>query len=201
MAKNPVEEFLLEKSAFGMGGLKSMGAKAAPVLGRMGEQAGTAALVGAGAAGFAGLVGAAGKLFDAATKSRDFKSMLEANPDLHEHLQQDPAGFNRMFTSLRHFSPEFTKEPMVAGHLMRAGMNSTIEDRGALVLNTQGKRNPPKAGPASEAALGGFMKGMSGGGDGKKPQLLRQTKTISQPGPDGGEPAVSRVEEAHNYYG
>lgn len=201
MAKNPVEEFLLEKRAFGMSGLKSMGAKAAPVLGRMGEQAGTAALAGAGAAGFAGLVGAAGKLYDAATKTRDFQNMLEANQDLHEQLQADPGGFNRMFTSLRKFSPEFTKDPLVAGSLMRQGMNSNPEDRGNLVLRAQRERVFPKQGPATEAALGGFMKGVGGGGEGKKPQLLRQTKTVSQPGAEGGEPALQRIEEAHNYYG
>ena len=201
MAKNPVDEFLSEKRAFGMPNVKAMAGKAAPVLGRMGEQAGTAALAGAGAAGFAGLVGAAGKLYDAATKTRDFQNMLEANQDLHEQLQQDPGGFNRMFTSLRKFSPEFTKDPLVAGSLMRQGMNSHLEDRGALVMRAQRERPQNRPGPATEAALSGFMKGMGGGGEGKKPQLLRQTKTVSQPGAEGGEPSVQRIEEAHNYYG
>jgi hypothetical protein len=199
MAKNPVEEFLTEKRAFGAG-LKSMGAKAAPVLGRMGEQAGTAALAGVGAAGFAGLIGAAGKLYDAATKTRDFQNMLEANQDLHEHLHADPGGFNRMFTSLRKFSPEFTKDPMVAGSLMRQGMNSNPEDRGNLVLRAQRERVFPKQGPATEAAMGGFMKGMGGGGEGKKPQLLRQTKTVSRMD-QGGAVTPDRIEEAQNYYG
>lgn len=200
MAKNPVEEFLLEKRAFGMPNVKAMAGKAAPVLGRMGEQAGTAALAGAGAAGFAGLIGAAGKLYDAATKSRDFQSMLEANQDLHEHLQADPGGFNRMFTSLRKFSPEFTKDPLVAGSLMRQGMNSNPEDRGNLVLRAQRERVFPKQGPVTEAAMSGFMKGTGGGGEGKKPQLLRQTKTVSRMGEDGSV-SPDRVEEAQNYYG
>jgi len=202
MAKNPVEEFLLEKRAFGgaaVGKLRSVGAKAAPTLGRMGEQAAGAALAGAGAAAFAGLVGAAGKLYDAATKTRDFQNMMEANPDLHEHLQADPAGFNRMFTSLRRFAPEFTKEPVVAGTLMRRGMVMPFEDRGDVPVKAQRERSFPKAGPATEAALGGFMKSF-GGGDGKKPQLQRQVKTVSQPG-EGGEPSVQRIEESHNYYG
>lgn len=201
MAKNPVEEFLTEKRAFGMNQLRSVGAKAGPALARAGEQAGNAALAGAGAAAFAGLAGAAGKLYDAATKARDFSNMLEANPDLHEHLQQDPAGFNRLFTSMRKFSPDFTKDPLVAGTLMRQGMDTPLETRGNLVI--RGIRDQPqhRQGPAAEAAMGGFMKGMGGGGEGKKPQLLRQTKTVSQPGADGGEPSVQRIEEAHNYYG
>lgn len=204
MAKNPVENFLLEKRAFGgtaVGKLRSLGAKAGPALGRMGEQAGSAALAGAGAAAFAGLVGAAGKLYDAATKTRDFNNMMEANPDLHEHLQADPAGFNRMFTSLRRFSPEFTQEPMVAGSLMRQGMSSAMEDRGNLVMRAQRERPQKRQGPATEAALGGFMKGFGGGGGDKKQQLQRQVKTISQPGAEGGEPSVQRIEESHNYYG
>jgi len=166
----------------------------------MGEQAGNAAMAGVGAAAFAGLVGAAGKLYDAATKTRDFQSMLEANPDLHEHLQSDPAGFNRMFTSLRRFSPEFTKEPVVAGTLMRQAMNGAIEERGNVSIGAQRNRQPPKQGPMTEAALGGFMKGFGGGGEGKKPQLLRQTKTISRMN-EQGETSPDRVEEAQNYYG
>jgi len=200
MAKNPVDEFLSEKRAFGMPNLKGMAGKAGPALSRMGEQAGNAAMAGVGAAAFAGLVGAAGKLYDAATKTRDFQSMLEANPDLHEHLQSDPAGFNRMFTSLRRFSPEFTKEPVVAGTLMRQAMNGAIEERGNVSIGAQRNRQPPKQGPLTEAALGGFMKGFGGGGEGKKPQLLRQTKTISRMN-EQGETSPDRVEEAQNYYG
>lgn len=200
MAKNPVEEFLMEKKAFGSK-LKGMAQKAAPVLGRMGEQAGTAALAGVGAAGFAGLVGAAGKLYDAATKTRDFNSMLEANPDLHSHLEQDPGGFNRMFTSLRRFSPEFTKDPLVAGSLMRQGMESAVEDRGNLVIRSARDRTFPKAGPATEAALGGYMKGF-GGGEGKKPQLQRQTKSVfGAPGEGQEAPPLQRIEETVHQYG
>lgn len=204
MAKNPVEEFLIEKRAFGAGAvgkLRALGGKVAPTLGRMGEQAGAAALAGVGAAGFAGLVGAAGKLYDAATKTRDFQNMLEANPDLHEHLQQDPAGFNRMFTSLRRFAPEFTKEPVVAGTLMRRGMVGAIEDRGDVSMGALRARNTPKAGPATEAALGGFMKGFGGAGDSKKPQLQRQVKSVYKPN-DSGEPNVlDRIEETQHYHG
>lgn len=201
MAKNPVEEFLLEKRAFGMDKLKAFGAKAGPALSRAGEQAGNAALAGVGAAAFAGLTGAAGKLYDAATKSRDFNNMLEANPHLHQHLQSDPAGFNRMFTALRRFSPEFTKDPMVAGTLMLQGMESNAEDRGSLVLRAQKERVQPRQGPVSEAALGGFMKGFGGGGDGKKPQLQRQVKSVFKPGNEGEPNVLDRVEETQHYHG
>ena len=200
MAKNPVEEFLLEKRAFGMNSLKSLGAKAGPALGRAGEQAGNAALAGAGAAAFAGLAGAAGKMYDAATKTRDFNSMMEANPHLHQHLEQDPAGFNRMFTALRRFSPEFTKDPLVAGTLMSQGMESDPADRGNLVMRAQRERQHPKPSPAADAAVGGFMKGYGSGGEGKKPQLVSQRKTITTLGPNG-EATPSREEFSQNSYG
>ncbi len=200
MANNPVEEFLIEKHAFGMDKLKAVGSKVGPALGRVGEQAGNAALAGAGAAAFAGLTGAAGKLYDAATKSRDFSAMMEANPHLHDHLQADPAGFNRLFTSLRKFSPEFTKDPMVAGSLMSQGMEVDLQDRGDFVLKNQQRRVFPKSSPAADAAVGGFMKGF-GGGDSKKQQLQRQTKSVFGPPSEDGAPPLQRIEETMNQYG
>lgn len=197
MANNPVEEFLLEKKAISFGGLAQ---KAAPVARSAGRVAGTAAMTGAGAAAFAGLTGAAGKLYMAATKSRDFQNMMEANPDLHGHQEKDPAGFNRMFTSLRTFAPEFMQEPLVAGTYMRHGMESSPEDRGSVAVRAMRERTFPKAGPATEAAMGGFMSGLKAPGGDKK-QLMKQTKSVFKPGAEGGDPALERIEEAHNYYG
>lgn len=197
MAKNPVEEFLLEKKALNLGAFAQ---KAGPAARRMGEVAGNAALTGAGAAAFAGLTGAAGKLYLAATKTRDFHSMMEANPDLHELHQQDPAGFNRMYTSLRTFAPEFTQEPVVAGTLMRRAMVGTEEDRGDIAIKAMRERPANRPGPARDAAMGGFMSGLKAPGGEKKPQLMKQTKSVFRPN-DGGDPALERIEESQNYYG
>ena len=75
------------------------------------------------------------KLYDAATKTRDFKSMLEANPDLMQMQQEKPKQFNQMFTSLRTFTPEFSRDPVVAGTYMRQMMENPI---GAGGIITQG---------------------------------------------------------------
>ena len=198
MAKNPVEEFLLEKRALGIN-MSGLAQKAGPAARRAGGIAGTAALTGAGAAAFAGLTGAAGKIYMAATKTRDFRNMMEANPDLQEHQLQDPAGFNRMFSALRTMAPEFTQEPLVAGSYMRHGMESSPEDRGNVAVRAMRERQFPKAGPATEAAMGGFMSGLKAPGGDKK-QLTKQTKSVFKP-TEGGDPTLERIEEAHNYYG
>lgn len=194
---NPVEEFLLEKKAFNFGGLMS---KAAPIAGRVGEAAGTGVVTGVGAAAFAGLVGAAGKLYDAATVARDYRSMMEANPDLAQHQEADPSGFNRMFSSLRALAPEYTKEPLVAGHLMRNAMELEPEQRGDKVISLMNSKPQQRTGPASEAALGGFMKGIGMGPEGKKPQLQRQVKSTFRHSGEG-DPQLERVEETQNYHG
>ena len=154
---NPAEEFLKEKRAFGFGdaakGALSAGKSFAGV-------AGTAAAMGMGAAAFAGVTVAASKLYSSATKSRDFRKLLEANPDLRAHQKEDPVGFNRMYTSLRTLAPEFAAEPLVAGHFMRQGMENPLEGRGATTLLAAGARKPRQMGPAVEAALEGYMKGM-----------------------------------------
>ncbi len=201
MAKNPVEEFLLEKKAFGAQDLRRMGAKAAPALRNVGAQAGNAALAGAGAAAFAGAVGAAGKLYAAATKTRDFNAMLESNPDLHYHLEQAPGGFNRLFTSLRTFSPEFTRDPLMAGNFMRRGMDSNVEDRGDIVTRALAARPRSNQHPAAEAAMGGFMKGVGSSAPEKKPQLQRQLKSVFKPGDNGQPNVLERVEETQHYHG
>lgn len=154
---NPAEEFLREKRAFSFGGAagKALGAGK-----NFAGIAGTAAAMGVGAAAFAGTTLAAGRLYNAATKSRDFRSMLEANPDLKTHLREDPAGFNRLYSSLRTLAPEFAKEPLVAGHYMRQGMEGPIEGRGGIALNAVQQRKPQQLGPASEAAMEGYMKGL-----------------------------------------
>lgn len=80
-------------------------------LGALGGAAVSAALGGAAMA--------ASHIYDAATKSRDFRNMLSYNQDLVEHHERDPRMFNQMFTSLRDMNPTFSKDPLVAGTYMR----------------------------------------------------------------------------------
>jgi hypothetical protein len=179
MAKNPAEEYLLSKKAFNFGG---MAQKAKPYAGRAAEGIGMGMATGVGGAAFAGLTLAAGKLYDAATKTRDFNSMLESNPDLHEVHQADPVGFNRMFTAIRTMAPEITREPVTAGAYMRQAMvGSDPDQRGFVPLSAaeRSTRSQPKPGPMTEAALGGFGRGTG----------LSTYKTPDKPGTGGGADA------------
>lgn len=191
MSKNPVEEFLQTKEAFGMGGLKNVAKSYGP---RAAESIGGGVAMGLGGAAFAGLTVGAAKLFDAATKTRDFNSMMEANPDLHSLHQEDPVGFNRMFSALRTMAPQFTKEPLVAGAYVRQGMLGSVEDRGFTAVKAmEGSTKTPRPGPVTEAAIGGF-----GRGTGLDRKVQGQTKTTYSPGSEG---AVEKVEDTVNRFG
>ena len=165
--KNPIEEFLSEKRAFG-----------GQQLGQIGKRVGEGAQLGAAfamtGAATAGIVSAAGKMYDAITKKRDFDNMIEANPHLQVHLEREPEAFNRMFSSLRTMQPEFTKDPMVAGAFMTDAMETEPQGRGFVAVRARsqfGSGTPQRLGPASEAALSGFNKGlgMDLGGKGGRP--------------------------------
>lgn len=122
MAKNPVEEFLsLEKTAAGPGLFRRAMNQ---VPGQMANAAAGAIAMGAVGFASAGIHAAVGSIVDAATKARDFKEMLHANEDLHEHYQQDPKRFNMMFNTLRTVNPQFSKDPLVAGSFMRRMIES-----------------------------------------------------------------------------
>ena len=138
--KNPLDEYFQEKTAVSFGRGFAAGAFGQDA-GRLGMRAGKSVAQGAMGAAGALAVGAAGMgaqmLYDAATKSRDFKAMLESNPDLIEAQQEDPKRFNQMFTTLRTFNPSFSRDPLVAGGMMRqmheapngiAGLMSTALD-------------------------------------------------------------------------
>jgi hypothetical protein len=196
---NPVEEFLLTKQALGLnlGGMRS--ALTSPTAKRIGGAAVAAVGAGIGAAGFAGAVGATEKMYLAATKTRDFRQMLEANPDLRAHQQADPAGFNRMFTSLRTFAPDFTREPMVAGAYMRNAMETPEESRGMVGVRAMGDLKQPRKGPGADAAQSAFGQVLGSGlkpSEGKK-NLVHQEKHQFDPQTEGWK----NTEMTDNTYG
>lgn len=193
MAKNPVEDFLAEKRAFNFGG---MARSAKPYGKRVAEGMGMGVATGIGAAAFAGATLAAHKLFQAATKTRDFNNMMDADPGLHELHQQDPAGFNRAFSALRTMAPEFMSEPTVAGAYMRKAFDSG-EGAGPLAVQaaTERSRSQGRPGPMAEAALNGFSRGA---GLERKP--IGSTKTTWSPGASGANGPVERVEYTEHKY-
>lgn len=108
--------------------------------GTAGKQVFTGANVGGHLAG-AALAGGLGyvlpratdKIYRAITKTRDFRSMMEANPDLQKDHDTDPALFNRHFTSLRNMAPEFTADPVIAGTYMRR-LSANPSGAGTMIL-------------------------------------------------------------------
>lgn len=73
--------------------------------------------LGLASATMTGVAMGAQHLYQAATKSRDFRTMLEHNQDLATH--ENPEAVSMAFTSLRKFAPEFSKDPLVAGTYVR----------------------------------------------------------------------------------
>lgn len=129
---DPVGEFLAEKRAatqmrfpFAGGGVAEAvqrhGAQMPEMFGRAIAGAGATAAVGATVAGVSI---AARKLYDAATKGRDFRKMIEFNPDLASEHEKDPKTFNQLFSSLRTVNPSFSSDPIIAGTYMRRMVGS-----------------------------------------------------------------------------
>lgn len=159
--KNPVEEYLEDKVAFSFSQLGQSSS----------ETAQKALLAGLGSAMAAGMGLAAQKIYDAATKSRDFRTMLRENPDVAEHHETDPHRVNLYYSSLRTMNPEFSKDPVIAGTYMRRMLE-----------------NQPTAGSVAAEALGhqdklpdrvfdAFVQGgIRGAGEGSKfrPQALEE---------------------------
>ena len=152
---NPVEEFLLKKEALG---------PATSTAGRFGKklvEGGGLGLAFAGmSVGVAGTIAAANSLYNAATKTRDFNRMLEANPHLVAEHERDPEGFGRMFSSIRAMNPEFSKDPLVAGSFMFEAMAGAPQDRGFVAAKTRRDMKTHELGPASDAAMSGFRSGI-----------------------------------------
>lgn len=159
--KNPIGEYLKEKKAVSfLQGMRAGAMGQGP--GRLGTEVGrslvTGGLYAAGAAGVGALGAGASKLYDAVTKSHDFKSMLEYNPDLVEAHQRDPKMFNQMFSTLRTLNPQFSKDPLVAGTYMREMSSDPMHAGGKAVeaLQHSDKQRPTFGSSVTQAALKGF---------------------------------------------
>lgn len=136
MSKNPVEEYLSEKTAgFGRNFANEVVNAVRP--GNLGQLAGRGLVNAGAAAAGAGAVAlgthGAQVLYDAATKARDFRSMLEQNPDLAQKQQEEPKLVNQMFSTLRTFNPAFTRDPVVAGSYVRQMVENPMHAGGIAV--------------------------------------------------------------------
>lgn len=103
---------------------------------------GTMGSLGKGALALGGAVGAgiahslAGDLYDALkrglTKTRNYKAMVEANPDLHDRAAKD---VQNAFSTLHTFNPDFAADPHVAGSYVRQQL-TLAGDSGQVDLHT-----------------------------------------------------------------
>lgn len=119
-----------------------------------------AATMGGLTAGAAAVSFGAKKLYDAITKRRDFRMMLEHNPDLHEALERDPKFFNQAYSSLRSVNPQFASEPLIAGNYMRQMTESPLTAGGKLE-NAFDHASRDRGSPVLDAALRGAQMGLS----------------------------------------
>lgn len=107
-----------------------------------------AALVGAGVAGAGGLIAHGFEAIrDRLTKARDYKSMLQATPDL-KHF--DASHTQMMYNSLRSLAPSLASDPLVAGSFVRDALRLSPEHGPAIppatakmLVDTQAKLDHP----------------------------------------------------------
>lgn len=143
---NPLDEYLelrQEKTA-GPGGtfLREMAQGANPASAFGGAEVGKLLTQTAVVGGVGALIGAARKAYSAATKTRDYKMMLEVNPDLSEAQAGDPKMFNQLYSSLRSLNPTFASDPVVAGSYMRK-MTEFPHNAGPILVETLGYAPKP----------------------------------------------------------
>ena len=146
---NPLEDYLMSKTAGPQGVLPGMGRF---MQGGFGQgvmnnvRTGAEQAIGSGAVGLAatGLGVGAIKAYRAIRKRQDFKDMMNHNPDLHEFQQQDPSKFNAHYNSMRSMVPAYAEDPIVAGSLMR-NMSLNPETAGSVLM--QGMESRSKTGP------------------------------------------------------
>jgi len=163
---SPIEDFIEyeQKTASPMG----MNLKQVAMLGAVG--AGTTAAV-------AGILPAANAIYNAATKGRDFRSMLEFDPELKELHKQNPKYINAGFNTLRRMNTDFSRDPMVASAFVKQVAYGSTE--GSFGLAQEALRAAPKPSQFQEAFAGGAAQGVGAG-------LSHQTKMwqmAAEPGP------------------
>jgi len=105
---NPLDSYFEKKAAFSK-----------KVTDRFADFAPTVAAASlAGAAIFGGESAAKG-IYHAVTKRSNYKKMLERNPDLQQHLDDNPDQFISHYNSLHSVNPLFASDPVIAGTYMR----------------------------------------------------------------------------------
>lgn len=142
---NPVDAYLehaMEKKAGPGSFFGDVVRGASPGSAFGGHEVGKLLAQSAAVGGVGALVGAARKAYSAATKSRDYKMMIEVNPDLGELQASNPQQFNQFYSSLRSLNPTFASDPVVAGSYMRR-MAEFPNNAGPILVETMGYAPKP----------------------------------------------------------
>lgn len=111
-----------------------------------------AAALGAGAV-------AAQHIYNAATSSRDFRSMMSWNKDLHD---QDQKHVLQAFKTLRRFSPDMSQDPLVSGSIIRnmVAMPENAANTMQTVMSTTSRLRHPVQEAFMQGSAMGVSKGM-----------------------------------------
>lgn len=111
-----------------------------------GYELGQKAQIPLAAGAVAGLALVVRKVHGAMTKQRDFKQMMELNPQLAEAQAQRPEMFNAAYNSLRKMNPTFGSDPVVSGAFMHKMMILNPEQAGMILSESAGMKTPAKRG-------------------------------------------------------
>jgi len=153
---NPVEELLKSAGLWDEVG-RGIGGKGVGFGGALGRQlpasAATAAITGV----TLGIAKGYEAIRDRINKTRDFKAMLQATPDLRHF---DASHTQMMYNSLRTLAPSLARDPLVAGSFVRDALHLSPEHGPAippqtakLLVETQAKlQRPSLMGSMAEAA-------------------------------------------------
>jgi hypothetical protein len=168
MASDPITEYLQKKHAsqLTLPGMRSPGFRSGVVEGAfgggmhgLGKHIGGGAMAAGGALAVAGGAAVASKIYDAVTKTRDFRAMLQENPDLAEKHQENPRMVNRFFSTLRAFNPSFSSDPVVAGNYVRQMVDDPLHAGGTVEKSIPFKdTSHPVRDAVVRGALGGHKK-------------------------------------------
>lgn len=172
------DEILKYKTAAGPASMAGeAGKKALGFGGHLGRALATGAGAGVAGAAVTGAGIAASKIYDAMTKTRDFRNMMGSsfNSDLQPLHQQKPRQFNEAFTSLRSMNPAFTKDPMVAGTYMRRMMENVPEAAGGYLIEALHARKDVPESPMFES----FQRAGGGAAGSMMGELMRPPKVMS----------------------
>ena len=124
----------------------------------LGEKAQVPAMaLGAGSV-LAGGAAVVRKIQESIGRRKDFKTMMQTDPELGGIQKEQPAFFNQAYNSLRRMNPQFGSDPIVAGSYMRKMMSNP--DAAGLTL-AQTVKAPSMPGSTSfQADVGPFKIGL-----------------------------------------